>query len=50
VVRPQDNLRAVFARMRAADVSQLPVVGSGSCPACTQRVEKSSWFDLVFTA
>src|SRR5438105_3210756 len=21
-----------------------PVVGSGSCPACTQRVAKSSWF------
>ena len=27
VVRPQDNLRTVFARMRSADVSQLPVVG-----------------------
>ncbi len=26
VVRPQDNLRAVFARMRSSDVSQLPVV------------------------
>src|SRR5690349_6712290 len=26
VVRPQDNLRTVFARMRSADVSQLPVV------------------------
>jgi cystathionine beta-synthase len=26
IVRPQDNLRAVFARMRSADVSQLPVV------------------------
>jgi cystathionine beta-synthase len=26
VVRPQDNLRAVFARMRSADVSQLPVL------------------------
>ena len=26
VVRPKDNLRTVFARMRAADVSQLPVV------------------------
>jgi cystathionine beta-synthase len=26
VVQPQDNLRTVFARMRAADVSQLPVV------------------------
>jgi cystathionine beta-synthase len=25
-VRPSDNLRAVFARMRASDVSQLPVV------------------------
>ncbi len=25
-VRPTDNLRAVFARMRASDVSQLPVV------------------------
>jgi cystathionine beta-synthase len=25
-VRPQDNLRTVFARMRAADVSQVPVV------------------------
>jgi len=25
-VRPQDNLRTVFARMRAADVSQLPVM------------------------
>jgi cystathionine beta-synthase len=25
-VRPNDNLRTVFARMRAADVSQLPVV------------------------
>jgi cystathionine beta-synthase len=25
-VRPNDNLRAVFARMRASDVSQLPVV------------------------
>jgi cystathionine beta-synthase len=25
-VRPQDNLRTVFARMRAADVSQLPVI------------------------
>ena len=24
-----------------------PVVGSGSCPACTQRVEKPSWFGLV---
>jgi cystathionine beta-synthase len=29
VVRPQDNLRAVFARMRSADVSQLPVVDAG---------------------
>jgi cystathionine beta-synthase len=29
VVRPQDNLRTVFARMRSADVSQLPVVGAG---------------------
>src|SRR5713226_9400459 len=29
VVRPQDNLRTVFARMRAADVSQLPVVDEG---------------------
>jgi cystathionine beta-synthase len=26
VVRPQDNLRTVFARMRSADVSQLPAV------------------------
>jgi cystathionine beta-synthase len=26
VVQPQDNLRTVFARMRSADVSQLPVV------------------------
>jgi cystathionine beta-synthase len=26
VVRPQDNLRTVFVRMRSADVSQLPVV------------------------
>jgi cystathionine beta-synthase len=26
VVRPQDNLRTVFSRMRSADVSQLPVV------------------------
>jgi cystathionine beta-synthase len=26
VVRPDDNLRTVFARMRSADVSQLPVV------------------------
>ncbi len=26
IVRPQDNLRAVFARMRAADISQLPVM------------------------
>jgi len=26
IVRPQDNLRTVFARMRSADVSQLPVV------------------------
>jgi cystathionine beta-synthase len=25
-VRPQDSLRTVFARMRAADVSQLPVI------------------------
>lgn len=25
-VRPQDNLRTVFARMRAADISQLPVM------------------------
>jgi cystathionine beta-synthase len=25
-VRPQDNLRTVFARMRSADVSQLPVI------------------------
>ena len=25
-MRPQDTLRTVFARMRAADVSQLPVV------------------------
>jgi cystathionine beta-synthase len=29
VVRPQDNLRTVFARMRSADVSQLPVVDEG---------------------
>ena len=29
-VRPQDNLRAVFARMRASDVSQLPVL-EGDC-------------------
>ena len=29
VVRPQDNLRTVFARMRSADVSQLPVVDDG---------------------
>ena len=26
IVRPQDNLRTVFSRMRSADVSQLPVV------------------------
>jgi cystathionine beta-synthase len=26
VVRPEDNLRTVFARMRSADVSQLPIV------------------------
>lgn len=26
IVRPQDNLRTVFARMRAADISQLPVM------------------------
>jgi cystathionine beta-synthase len=26
VVRPEDNLRTVFARMRSADVSQIPVV------------------------
>jgi cystathionine beta-synthase len=26
VVRPEDNLRTVFARMRSADVSQLPVI------------------------
>jgi cystathionine beta-synthase len=26
VVRPEDNLRTVFARMRSSDVSQLPVV------------------------
>ncbi len=26
VVRPQDNLRTVFARMRSADVSQIPVM------------------------
>ncbi len=29
IVRPQDNLRTVFARMRSADVSQLPVVDEG---------------------
>jgi cystathionine beta-synthase len=29
-VRPQDTLRTVFARMRAADVSQLPVVDGDS--------------------
>ena len=29
VVRPQDNLRAVFARMRSTDVSQLPVIDEG---------------------
>jgi cystathionine beta-synthase len=29
-VRPQDTLRTVFARMRAADVSQLPVVEDDS--------------------
>jgi cystathionine beta-synthase len=29
VVRPDDNLRTVFARMRSADVSQLPVVDAG---------------------
>jgi cystathionine beta-synthase len=28
-VRPDDNLRTVFARMRSADVSQLPVVDDG---------------------
>jgi cystathionine beta-synthase len=26
IVRPQDNLRTVFARMRASDISQLPVM------------------------
>ncbi len=26
VVRPNDTLRTVFARMRASDVSQLPVI------------------------
>ncbi len=26
IVRPQDTLRTVFARMRTADISQLPVV------------------------
>jgi cystathionine beta-synthase len=26
IVRPQDNLRTVFARMRAADISQIPVM------------------------
>jgi cystathionine beta-synthase len=30
VVRPEDNLRTVFARMRSADVSQLPVVDDAS--------------------
>jgi len=29
VVHPQDNLRTVFARMRSADISQLPVVDAG---------------------
>jgi cystathionine beta-synthase len=29
VVQPQDTLRTVFARMRSADVSQLPVVNEG---------------------
>jgi cystathionine beta-synthase len=29
IVRPEDNLRTVFARMRSADVSQLPVVDEG---------------------
>src|SRR5712671_1849193 len=29
VVRPEDNLRTVFSRMRSADVSQLPVVDEG---------------------
>src|SRR5260221_418629 len=29
VVRPEDNLRTVFARMRSTDVSQLPVVDAG---------------------
>src|ERR1700704_865527 len=29
VVRPEDNLRTVFARMRSADVSKLPVVDAG---------------------
>jgi cystathionine beta-synthase len=29
VVRPEDNLRTVFARMRSGDVSQLPVVDEG---------------------
>jgi cystathionine beta-synthase len=29
VVRPQDTLRTVFARMRSADVSQLPVIDEG---------------------
>jgi cystathionine beta-synthase len=28
-VRPQDNLRTVFTRMRSADVSQVPVVDAG---------------------
>jgi cystathionine beta-synthase len=29
VVRPQDNLRAVFSRMRSSGVSQLPVIEAG---------------------
>jgi cystathionine beta-synthase len=29
VVRPQDNLRTVFSRMRSSDVSQLPVIDEG---------------------
>jgi cystathionine beta-synthase len=29
VVRPQDNLRAVFSRMRSTGVSQLPAIDEG---------------------
>jgi cystathionine beta-synthase len=48
VVRPQDNLRTVFARMRSTDVSQLPVVDEGG--AVVGLVDESDVLAALLTA